>query len=126
MLKAAMAKAKSVDEAAKLLGLSRKGLYLKRLRLRNGNRANRRRRRGGLSRVAASSESLAPLAARDVQTRPSRSTIFVAGSSVATYCCNASDACRRSTNDERRVRCRISIAASSRVGSFTSSKLAAA
>ena len=32
MLKAAMAKAKSVDEAAKLLGLSRKGLYLKRLR----------------------------------------------------------------------------------------------
>jgi DNA-binding NtrC family response regulator len=32
MIKAAMAKAKSVDEAAKLLGLSRKGLYLKRLR----------------------------------------------------------------------------------------------
>jgi DNA-binding NtrC family response regulator len=32
MIKAALAKSKSVDEAAKLLGLSRKGLYLKRLR----------------------------------------------------------------------------------------------
>jgi DNA-binding NtrC family response regulator len=32
MIKAALAKTKSVDEAAKLLGLSRKGLYLKRLR----------------------------------------------------------------------------------------------
>jgi transcriptional regulator of acetoin/glycerol metabolism len=32
MVRTAMAKTNSVDEAAKLLGLSRKGLYLKRLR----------------------------------------------------------------------------------------------
>jgi DNA-binding NtrC family response regulator len=32
MLRSALARAKSVDEAAKILGLSRKGLYLKRLR----------------------------------------------------------------------------------------------
>jgi hypothetical protein len=32
MIKAAIEKTNSVDEAAKLLGLSRKGLYLKRLR----------------------------------------------------------------------------------------------
>jgi DNA-binding NtrC family response regulator len=32
MIQAALAKTSSVDEAAKLLGLSRKGLYLKRLR----------------------------------------------------------------------------------------------
>ena len=32
MIGAALAKATSVDEAAKLLGVSRKGLYLKRLR----------------------------------------------------------------------------------------------
>jgi DNA-binding NtrC family response regulator len=32
MLSAALARASGVDEAAKLLGLSRKGLYLKRLR----------------------------------------------------------------------------------------------
>ena len=33
MIPAALAKARSVDEAARMLGLSRKGLYLKRLRL---------------------------------------------------------------------------------------------
>jgi transcriptional regulator of acetoin/glycerol metabolism len=32
MMQAALAKTGSVDEAAKMLGLSRKGLYLKRLR----------------------------------------------------------------------------------------------
>jgi len=32
MIKAALEKTNSVDEAAKMLGLSRKGLYLKRLR----------------------------------------------------------------------------------------------
>jgi DNA-binding NtrC family response regulator len=32
MVQAALAKTRSVDEAAKLLGVSRKGLYLKRLR----------------------------------------------------------------------------------------------
>ena len=33
MIPAALAKCSSVDEAARMLGLSRKGLYLKRLRL---------------------------------------------------------------------------------------------
>ncbi len=32
MVQSAMSKTSSVDEAAKMLGLSRKGLYLKRLR----------------------------------------------------------------------------------------------